>query len=167
MTKWLLFGEILSLCIIQLMYAYYHEKNAVMSFRRRLFYWIFRLSSACVILNIICVCTIENYRLFPRWFHICINTLYFVLSIFVCSIIALYVFDLILEQVYDKSCYRKAKVGLSLFFLAFAGVAAIYKLIGQPFFFSSGGGYYLCLWSQLGCGNMLVRQFNLIGFYYL
>lgn len=166
MTKWLLFGEILSLCIIQLMYAYYHEKNAVMSFRRRLFYWIFRLSSACVILNIICVCTIENYRLFPRWFHICINTLYFVLSIFVCSIIALYVFDLILEQVYDKSCYRKAKVGLSLFFLAFAGVAVTNIWTGKLFYFTADGRYMRGPWNRLGYGIMGAELIMLLLCYY-
>lgn len=166
MTKWLLFGEILSLCIIQLMYVYYREKNAVMSFRRRLFYWIFRLSSASVILNIICVCTIENYRLFPRWFHISVNTLYFVLIVFVCSIIALYVFDLILEQVYKKNCYKKAVGGLSFFFLAFVCVAVSNVWTGKLFSFTQDGEYVRGPWNRLGYGVMGADLLLLLLCYY-
>lgn len=166
MTKWLLFGEILSLCIIQLMYVYYREKNAVMSFRRRLFYWIFRLSSASVILNIICVCAIENYGLFPRWFHISANTLYFILIVFVCSIIALYVFDLILEQVYRKDCYKKAVAALSFFFLTFACVAVSNVWTGKLFSFTQDGEYRRGPWNRLGYGVMGAELLLLLLCYY-
>ena len=157
MTKWSLFGEFLSFFILSLMYAYYREKNAVPSLRRRMFTWIFRLSLAAIALNVCCVYLIERARMFPLWLNYTMNTAYFILIIVVCSVIALYLFDLMMEHVNRGKFDRRVIGALAVLNLAYAAIAVTNVWTGVLFSFRADGTYVRGPWNRLGYGVMAIE----------
>lgn len=141
MVKWSLFAEFLSLAILSLMFLYYHEKNIVVSFRRRLFNWIFGLAVLSIILNILCVYTISNAARIPHWLNLCLNTAYFILIVGVCSIIALYIFMLMLEHIDSKIYFRRLVWTLVILNTAYIVVALSNVHTGVLFHFTRDGRY--------------------------
>lgn len=154
MTKWHMLAELLSLFFMLLMFLYYYEKNAVLSFRRRAFNWIFGFSISSVILDLICVHTIGNFSQLPSWLNFILNTAYFILIVLVCSMIALYLFDLMLEHVYDKKCYKRYVFGLVILNTGFlcAALSNVYTKV--LFYFSPEGRYVRGPLNRLGYGIM-------------
>ena len=141
MTKWSLLAELMSLSMLLLMFLYYHERKTAFSFRRRVFYWIFGLSISSILVNIVCVYTIAHYDRVPVALNQLLNTLYFILVLLVSSTIALYIFDLILEHVYRKDCYKKAVIGIAVLTAAYLIIALTNVWTGALFYFTEDGHY--------------------------
>ena len=59
-----------------LIYVYYHEKNAVLTFRRRVFHWIFRLSILSMALDLLCANLLARPAVVPQWVNEGLNELY-------------------------------------------------------------------------------------------
>lgn len=141
MTKWSLLAEFLSLSMLSLMFLYYHEKGCLLSFRRKVFYWIFWLSISSIVVNIICVYTIAHTDAVPLPVNQILNTLYFMLVLLVSSAVALYIFDLVLEHVYRKDCYKKAVIGLVVLTSFYLCVALTNFWTKALFYFTEDGRY--------------------------
>ena len=141
MTKWPLLSEYFALMLIVVIILFFYDKRQVRSFRRQLYWCCLLLSAASILLNIASVYTIENFHRFPLALNILLNSAYFMVSVLMCSAIAFYLFQRMLEYVYDKRCLRQAAVGL-------AAVDLIYLLLilwnwesGVIFFFDQAGNY--------------------------
>ena len=157
MTKLPLSGEFFSLCFLLLMYGCYREKNAVMSSRRRVFYWTFRLSAASAAVNIVCILAAADYGQFPHWFHICMNSLYLILAASASSIAVFYVFDLILEKVKWENYYIRGAAVLFFLCLVYSCVVLLNIRTGILFSFTPVGQYVRGPWNSLGYGILMAE----------
>ena len=165
MSKWSLLAEFLALSMLSLMFLYFHEKRQPLSFRRRVFYWIFALSISSVVVNILCVYTISHYAVIPPWINQCLNVAYFILVVSACSAITLYTFDLILEHVYQKRCYKIAVIGLGILTGAYACLALTNPVSKLLFFFTPEGEYVRGPLNRLGYAIMAIEVLMVLGCY--
>lgn len=141
--QWSLLGEFYSFFILFILFLRYHwyERQVAMTRRRMLFTRSLLLSMCSIVVNVICVKSLENPGLLPVWLNISLNTLYFLLSVFMCSFLAYLLFDATLEHVYDKHCLARAKIMLKIV----TGIAVIILVLnlftGILFYFDENGLY--------------------------
>lgn len=124
--RWSLIGEYYSFFILAILYVRYHWYERIMAPNRRrvLFTRCLLLSMGSIAVNVISVLSLNKPGFLPVWCNMGLNSLYFLLSVCMCSYIAYMLFDATLEHVYDKHCLHKAKVlvisltAVSIVFLA-------------------------------------------------
>lgn len=165
MIKWFCLPELLSLFFLVLIYVYYHEKNAVLTFRRRVFHWIFRLSIFSMALDLLCANLLARPAVVPQWVNEGLNELYFILIVINESVIALYVYDLLCEHGRRKRDYRLAVGSLVGFNAGFAAVALTNSLTGALFSFSKDGHYTRGPLNKLGYAVMVAELAIALAFY--
>ena len=157
MIKWFCLPELLSLFFLVLIYVYYRDKNAVLSFRRRVFHWIFRLSILSMALDLVCANLLFLHASVPQGINEGLNEVYFILIVITESAIALYVYDLLCGHDRKKRDYRAAVGGLAAFNVVFAAVALTNSLTGALFSFSPDGSYIRGPLNKLGYAVMLAE----------
>lgn len=163
MISWSLAGEYMSLIVIFVLMLYFHEKGTVVNAKVRLYRACLRFSMFSIVLDAVCVALIKHSDKVPYWLNMLLNSLYFVMTVAVCSLIAAYVFIKMLEHVYDKSCLRRAFIGLSVVNVLYLS-AIIYNVkSGIIFYFDQAGHYQRGTFNILGYGAMAVE----IGMIYL
>lgn len=95
-----------------------------------------------ILLNALCVLTIDHALTVPLWLNLLLNSLYFFITVLMCSAMAAHLFALILEHVYDSRCLRRA-MALVAVLTALFGAAVLWNLrSGILFFFDGQGGYH-------------------------
>ena len=141
MIRWPLLSEYFALILIIIIMLFFYDKRQVHSFRRRLYWCCLWLSVASILLNITSVYTIENFHRFPLWVNMLLNSAYFIVSVLMCSVIAFYLFQRMLEYVYDKRCLRRAAVGLTAVTLAYLLLTLWNLDSGVLFYFDQAGNY--------------------------
>ena len=94
MVRWSLIAEYFSLFIISIIFIRYYgfEWKVAFTPRRKLFLACLITSVGSTLLNIICVYCLDHAQRFPVWFNMTLNTLYFLVSITMCSLFALFLF---------------------------------------------------------------------------
>ena len=109
--RWSLVGEFYSFFILFILFLRYHwyERGTAPNRRRVLFTRCLLLSMSSIVVNVICVLTINHVGLVPVWFNVILNTAYFLMSVLMCSFLAYLLFDATLEHVYDKHCLSLSK----------------------------------------------------------
>ncbi len=114
MLHWSLLNEYYSFCILLILFirCALYERSSTQSAERKLYTKCLLLSMAFIILNVLCVISLEHPAVVPIWISFSLNTLYFFMSIIVCSLYAYLMFMSILKHVYDKFCLIRAKVML-------------------------------------------------------
>lgn len=154
MLKWSLSAEFLALILIVTLMFYFHEKGLADTARRRMFRLCLWLSAGSILLNMVCVFTIERAARLPLWVNLVLNSAYFLVVVLTCSVMALYLFSLILEHVYDKHCLTQAFACVS----ALTGtyfLAVVWNFwSGVLFSFDAAGRYLRGPLNGLGYGVM-------------
>ena len=157
MTNWSLVAEFLALILIVVIALYFNDRKQVLTDRRRIFQAGLQLAMLSVILNVVCLWTIEWYDRLPHWLNLILNSFYFLFCVWTSSIVAYYMFDLILEHVYDKRCRRQATVGLLALNLAFLLTVLANPWTGSLFWFDADGIYRRGPLNRLGYGILLAE----------
>ena len=141
MIRWSLLSEYFALILIVVIMLFFYDSRQVHSARRRLFWSCLRLSMASILLNIASVYTIENIDRFSVGLNMALNSAYFLVSVLMTTAIAYYLFQRLLEFVYDKHCLLRARIALGL-------VVGIYLVLllwnfgsGVIFYFDQAGNY--------------------------
>lgn len=159
MVSWTLTAEFLSLIVVVILSLYYYDKNATVTFRRKMYQHCLELSMAYIILNFVCIFTLMHAQSLPLWINHLLNSLYFFIGLFVCTIVAYYLFYLILEHVYDKHCMIRAKRVLLIINAIYFPVWAFNWKTGILFYFDGDRMYhrgpfywlgYACMLAELG-----------------
>ena len=125
------------------------------------------LSAFSILWNTVCVILLRQGARIPVSVNIFMNSLYFIIIVLVCSVMAMYLFEKMLEHVYDDRCMKRAKtvvIGLFLFFCIFVLINPQTKLI---FWFDEGGRYHRGVCNQLGYAIMMIETALLYYCYYL
>ncbi|MDO5407135.1 MAG: bifunctional diguanylate cyclase/phosphodiesterase [Eubacteriales bacterium] len=165
MINWSLSTELLSLIIIIMTALFCYDKKQIKTRRDRLFDLILLMSALSILLNTVCVFTIEHYADVPHGLNMVLNSVYFLISSSTCTAFAAYLFDLLLEHVYDKHCRTKALVGLSILTVIFTLLVLLNCQNGLLFYFNEQGVY--CRGPLNKAGYMLlIIELGMIGMCY-
>lgn len=165
MKHWALVPEFVALLIIGVIMLFYYDKKQVNTERRKLFWFSLGISAASIVLNIICVYLIEYAEYVPVIVNVAANTLYFWISMAMCTVLAFYLFQRILEYVYDKTCMKKAVVGLATVMVLYTCLAIWNLWSGVFFYFDEFGNYQQGVYNRIGYGGLLVEIIMLMGCY--
>lgn len=157
MSNWSLVPEFMALLLLGVIMLFFYDKQRVRTFRRSLYWACLWLSAASIVLNVICVYTIEYAERVPIWCNICLNNLYFWLSMLMCSTVAFYLFQRMLEYVYDKHCLKKAFTGLAMVMIAYTILALWNLKSGIFFYFDEMGNYQRGIFNRIGYLGLLIE----------
>lgn len=164
MNKWFLSAELFSFIIILILMLNFYERRWK-GFQKRKIYHLCLLSSAgSILLNILCVHTINCAWKIPLWVNILCNSAYFFLIVTVSSIIAYYLMYLLFEHIYQRS-------RLLIFKKILVVLMAIYCLLllynvqsGIIFYFDENRVYNRGPLVNIGYGIMAIQLIMLIIF---
>ncbi len=143
MYDWSLVSEYFAMILLCIIALFYYDAKAVRRFhaRRVTYWWSLLLSALSIVLNIFSVRVIENIGEYSIGFAVALNTVYFFVSWLMISVIVYYLFQRILEFVYDRRHLRLAQILL----LSILGIFALLLLInlrtGIIFSFDAHGVY--------------------------
>ena len=101
MVMWSLAAELLGLIIHIILILYYHERRLVSNSRRKIYQVCLCISVLTILLNIVCVHMVTQPAVVSHGVNMLLNSLYFILCVLTCSVMAVYMFALTLEHVYD------------------------------------------------------------------
>ena len=141
MIQWSLLSEYFALILIVVIMLFFYDSRQTHSPRRRMYWSCLRLSVASILLNIITVYTIENIDRFSVELNMVLNSAYFLVSVLMCTAIAYYLFQRVLEYVYDKHCLHRATLALGLVLLYYTGLVIWNFSSGVLFYFDEAGNY--------------------------
>lgn len=162
MVRWSLSAELFSAIILALLMLSCHGQKQAPTRRRRMYQLCLWLSMCSILLNVLCVLTIDHALTVPLWLNLLLNSLYFFVSVLMCSAMAVHLFDLILEHVYDSRCLRRA-MALVTVLTALFGAAVLWNLrSGILFRFDGQGNYHRGPLNALGYGILAVELAALI-----
>lgn len=165
MISWTLTAEFLSLIVILILGLYYYDKNATITFKHKMYVRCLNISVVYVLLNFLCIFTIMYVQVLPLWVNHLLNSLYYFIGVFACSVVASYLFYLILEHVYDKHCLVRAKRILLAINVIYFPVWFFNWKTGILFYFDSAKGYHRGDWYWLGYLLLLVELGLLVACY--
>ena len=120
MIRWSLSAELLCIIILVLLMFSSHGQKQAPTRRQRVYQACLLLSLDSILLNILCVFTIGGTIVVPLWLNVLLNSLYFFISVLMCSVMAAYLFSLILEHAYSDRTLRRAIVFVAVLTLFFA-----------------------------------------------
>lgn len=157
MIKWSFSAELLALIMIIMVALYFYDGKYILTLRRKLFECSIWLSIFSIILNIICIYLLGDYFAVPSWVHMTLNSFYFLVSVSMSSVMALYIFDLLLEYVYDKRCRTKAYIGVGILSIGYFILVLCNLWNHKLFWFDEYGVYHRGAWNRIGYVIMLIQ----------
>ena len=110
MTRWSMVAEFLAFIILVILFMryYLYERHVTLTARRKYYLACLAASAFSIPLNLICVYMMERPVPAPLWVNVILNSLYFTVSMVMCFMLAFYLFQQMLEHVYDKHCLHRA-----------------------------------------------------------
>lgn len=104
MDHWTLVAEYLAFVILVILFLryYLYERHGAYTFNRKYHLVCLCMSTLSVLINVVCVYTIAYAWKIPLWLNLLLNSLYFEISLVMCSMLAHYLFMQLFEHVYDK-----------------------------------------------------------------
>lgn len=162
MIGWTLIPEYMALLLILVIMLFFYDKRQVHTFRRSTYWACLWLSALTIVLNIASVYTIERAAQVPMWLNMALNSLYFWTSVLTCSTMAFYMFQRILEYVYDKHCLKRAVTGLSVVMIFYTGLILWNLVSGVVFSFDAQGNYQRGIFNRLGYLMLLIELIMLM-----
>ena len=161
-VRWSLSAELFSAIILALLMLSYRGQKQAPTRRGQMYQLCLWLSMGSILLNVLCVLTIDYALHLPLWLNLLLNSLYFFVVVIMATVMAAHLFELILEHVYDSHCLRKARrllVGLALLFTA----AVLWNLeSGILFYFDDQNAYQRGPLNSLGYGFLTVELLALV-----
>lgn len=167
MIRWSLSAELLCIIILMLLMFSSHGQKQAPTRSQRVYQTCLLLSLDSILLNILCVFTIVGTIAVPLWLNVLLNSLYFFISVLMCSVMAAYLFSLILEHAYSDQTLRRAIVFVAVLTLFFAAAVLWNIPSGILFFFDEQGAYHRGPLNALGYGILAVELAALVVCYLL
>lgn len=167
MVRWSLSAELLCIIILVLLMFSSHGQKQTPTRRQRVYQVCLLLSLASILLNILCVFAIVGTISAPLWLNVLLNSLYFFISVLMCSVMAAHLFSLILEHAYSDQTLRHAIVFVAALTPFFAAAVLWNLPSGILFFFDAQGVYHRGPLNALGYGILAVELAALVTCYLL
>lgn len=116
------------------------------------------LSACTILLNIACVILLEQKRPVAGWINILANSLYFWLIVVLCSMTAMYIFEKVLEHVYDPFCIKRARKILFSFVCLYTVLVVVNIYSGILFSVDKAGRYHRGTLNGMGYIFMFIEM---------
>ena len=167
MADWSLTSELMALIVLCLLIAQVLASKAFSKTHRRALY-LSSLFLACgsIVLNAASVELLANYSSSHFIPTTIVNTLYFIVSVWMASAIALYLFDLLLEHVYDRRCWNRAILGVGILNALFLVLMVVNGATGLIYSISPDGIYEKGPLNLIGYGVVGTETLMLLWCYY-
>lgn len=162
MVMWSLAGELLGLIIHIILILYYYERRLVSSIRRKIYQVCLWISVTTILLNIVCVHMVIQPTAVSYGVNVLLNSLYFILCVLTCSVMAVYMFALTLEHVYDKRCLRIAGTIVLILNIIFGGIVIWNLKSGVLFYFDENQVYRRGPLNRIGYLVMAIEMLMLV-----
>lgn len=150
MVSWSLSTEFVSFVLVLILAIYSQDRKYMPSFRSRIFQFCLYLTMGSILLNSLCVYTINNYETVPHSLNMALNNCYFLVSLYMGTVLAIYVFELILEHVYSKSCRTRAYIILGVMALIYTVLVITNSWTNAIYWFDQNGIYHMGPLNRLG-----------------
>lgn len=162
MVRWSLSAELFSAIILALLMLSYRGQKQAPTHRGQMYQICLWLSMGSILLNVLCVLTIDYALHLPLWLNLLLNSLYFFVVVVMATVVAAHLFDLILEHVYDSRCLRKARRLLIVLVLLFTAAVLWNLRSGILFYFDDQNAYQRGPLNSLGYGFLTVELLALV-----
>lgn len=157
MIKWSLSAEILAFMLVIVTVLLSYDKKRVASRSEKYFDLAIMMAGFSIILNVICVITIQNYDKVPYAVNMILNSFYFLISVYMSAVMAAYFFELILEHVYRKDCRTRATVGVTILLVGYTLLVISNIWNRCLFWFDETGTYRRGILNKSGYFVMLIE----------
>lgn len=158
MSNWSLFTEFAALLLVIILLSSLAIYKKRITHSLKLFGTCLVLSGCSIVLNMICVILLKHRRLIPGGINVLANSLYFWLVVLLTSVTAMYIFEKMLEHVYDQYCIVRARRMLVSFVSLYTVLIFVNLKAGVLFWFDSGGNYHRGILNGAGYGVMLLEM---------
>ena len=162
MVMWSLAAELLGLIIHIILILYHYERRLVSNNRRKIYQVCLWISVLTIFLNIVCVHMVTHPFMVSQGMNVVCNSLYFILCIVTCSVMAVYMFALTLEHVYNKHCLRIAGTIVFLLNIIFLGIVLWNLKSGVLFYFDENRIYTRGPLNRVGYLVMAIEMLMLV-----
>jgi len=162
MVMWSLAAELLGLIIHIILILYHYERRLVSNNRRKIYQVCLWISVLTIFLNIVCVHMVTHPFMVSQRMNVVCNSLYFILCIVTCSVMAVYMFALTLEHVYNKHCLRIAGTIVFLLNIVFLGIVLWNLKSGVLFYFDENRIYTRGPLNRVGYLVMAIEMLMLV-----
>lgn len=168
MIRWSLVAEFFAFIVLIILFLRYcfYERTVAYTLKRKYYLACLGVSVCSILLDTLCVTTIAHSDTVPLWINLTLNSLYFMVSVLMCSMLVLYLFTELLEHVYDKHCIRKAFLMISILTVFYAILIVCNLSTGILFYFDEQGEYQRGILNFSGYGLMLIEGILLIICYF-
>ena len=159
MDRWTLVAEYLAFVILVILFLryYLYERHVAYTFNRKYHLVCLCMSTLSVLINVVCVYTIAYAWKIPLWLNLLLNSLYFEISLVMCSMLAHYLFMQLFEHVYDKRPLKRAWKGIAALTVGFTA-AVIWNLrSGVMFYFDADRVYRRGPLNRLGYAILFIE----------
>lgn len=157
MPYWSLVTEITALLLIfVLMFSLAVYKKTV-THTLKLYKGCLALSACCILWNMLCVTLLRYGNRIPVGVNLFTNSLYFWLTVVMCSATALYIFEKMLEHVYDPYCILRVKRMLFVLIIFYTLIVIVNLKTGVLFWFDEAGKYHRGFLNSIGYGIVLLE----------
>lgn len=162
MVYWSLLTEIIALLLIAVLLLSLSTYKKVNTHSLKLYSACLLLAGGSIIWNILCVVLIRGSENVPIGLNIFVNSIYFTLEVIMCSVTAMYIFEKMLEHVYDQFCIRRARLILVLLTLLYTLLVIVNLKTGIIFWFDTEGGYHRGILNWAGYAVLAIEMVLLL-----
>ena len=159
MDRWTLVAEYLAFVILAILFLryYLYERHVAYTSNRKYHLVCLCISTLSVLVNVLCVYTIIHARQVPLWLNLLLNSVYFEISLVICSMLAHYLFMQLFEHVYDRRPLRNAWKGIVALTTVYSAIVIWNLRSGVLFSFDADYAYCRGPLNRLGYAIMFIE----------
>lgn len=157
MMEFSLAAEYIAIILAVIITTNFYEGKYVQTPRRKLFEAGLLMALLYILLDVLCVNLEASEAGMPILPMYILNMVYFIAGIWLSFVVGLYVFNLLLEHVYDKCCEKRAHVGLSVLAVSYTLFALSNPLHHLLFWYDKEGVYHRGPLSHIGYAVLLAE----------
>lgn len=158
MLYWPLLTEIIALLLICVLLLNLTSYNKPMNHSLKMYWICLVLSGVSIILNVVCTISLKHSQQIPVGINIFLNSLYFLFVVSLCSVVAMYIFEKMLEHVYEQYCIVRAKIILTSLNVLYMLLVLINLKTGILFWFDAEGIYHRGILNRSGYAIMGIEM---------
>ena len=139
MTEWSLVTEVIALLLLEILLMNLAAYKTPATHSIRMYRNCLFISVGTVLCDMLCIVLLHGGFFGPKVVNIFTNSVYFWLTVIMSSSIALYIFEKMLEHVYDRYCIVRARVLLTILVIVYTMLVIINVPSGLLFWLDGRG----------------------------
>ncbi len=158
MYYWSLLTEVIALLINTVLFLSLTGCRQTTGHALKMYRACLATSGFTIICNMACVILLRFPDVIPRGVNIFMNSMYLLMEVLLCAMIALFIFEKMLEHVYEQFCIVRARVMLITLTSLYALLVLVNIRTGVLFWIDAQGGYHRGILNLAGYGIMAAEM---------